>query len=112
MAFPAVDVVEKVHGRLFSQSVGRSIILDTGPPRPLPKTHKRCVAPTKKCGVSECKEIAMSVIRVGTNQQYASGWDAVFGKEAKKGAKKGAAKPAALKKTAAKKATGKKAKRK
>jgi len=59
----------------------------------------------------------MSVIRVGTNQQYASGWDAVFGKVAGKGraqkkAKKGAAKPVALKKTAAKKATGKQAKRK
>jgi len=71
----------------------------------------------ERCGVSECKEIAMSVIRVGTNQQYASGWDAVFGKaagkgQAKKGAKKGAAKPAATQKPAAKKATGKKAKRK
>jgi len=53
----------------------------------------------------------MSVIRVGTNQQYAAGWDNVFGKVAGKGrAKKAAKKVAAVKR--AKPAATKKAKRK
>jgi hypothetical protein len=49
----------------------------------------------------------MSTIRVGSNKQYAEGWDQVFG-----GGKKSAAKPAAAKKGNAKKATAKKSAKK
>lgn len=49
----------------------------------------------------------MTIVRVGSNQKYAEGWDQVFGKSA---SKKGAAKKAAVK-PAAKKAAKKKAKK-
>lgn len=48
----------------------------------------------------------MSVIRVGSNEKYTSGWDKAFG--GKKSAKKKTAKKAAPKKAAAKKKTAKK----
>ena len=51
----------------------------------------------------------MSVIRVGSNGDYAAGWDEIFGKgktkaAGKKTAKKAAKKPVASRKTAKKKA--------
>jgi hypothetical protein len=56
--------------------------------------------------------IAVTIVRVGSNEKYANGWDQVFGGKtaAKKGpAKKGPAKKAAAK--PAKKAAKKKAKK-
>lgn len=51
----------------------------------------------------------MSIVRVGTNQKYASGWDRAFGKTTKKKADKPAAKKASPK--AAKGAKAKKGKK-
>lgn len=49
----------------------------------------------------------MSVIRVGSNEKFANGWEKAFG-GVKKSAKKTTAKRAAPKKAAAKKKTAKK----
>jgi hypothetical protein len=51
----------------------------------------------------------MSVIRVGTSSQYATGWDAVFGgaKPPRTGGRKAVAAKSPAKKAAGKKSTGK-----
>jgi hypothetical protein len=53
--------------------------------------------------------IAVTIVRVGSNQKYANGWDQVFG--GKSTAKKGLAKKAPAKKASAKKAAAKPAKK-
>jgi hypothetical protein len=50
----------------------------------------------------------VTIVRVGSTQKYANGWEAAFGK----GKKKSAAPKAAAKSKPAKKAAGKKAKKK
>ena len=49
----------------------------------------------------------MTILRVGSNEKYASNWDAAFGKPKKKAAKS-SAKTTAKKKTAKKKSAKKK----
>ncbi len=50
----------------------------------------------------------MTILRVGSNEQYANNWDEAFGKKSKKKSTKSAAKPAAKKKTVKKKTAKKK----
>ena len=50
----------------------------------------------------------MTILRVGTNQQYSDNWDSIFGGKKRKSTKKAVAKKATKKKAAKKKSTKKK----